>query len=371
MGVLKKRIRRGLLVLITGMVFLAACQKEEKEEPSKEEASLEVQNEDGEEPKGDKAEEEPAQQSSLPEEEISEGEMYQEYAKKILSYEEMYGPAMVNQQSEWFSYMTGLCFMKLVDFAHDGKDELLLAYQTNEATEGGMVPNYKFEVWGFQNNELAMLDSGELFGANGGVKIIYLTEAEGATYLVTGAQDSFGCYYYHGYQGDEFSVVREVRQEENIEGGEPFCYIDGEPVSQETLMQEQSKWMANVTEYNLNMDSSGVMEQNQETKRRLSLDYETESEPENQEMDEEEIYSKLVAHYENGTEDSPGDDLAVQEGGFYEDGKYHTDVRCGVPGNPSASQRLYEIVVDALTGEVTQTNVLVGGEMVRFNLNYN
>lgn len=85
-------------------------------------------------------------------------------------------------------------------------------------------------------------------------------------------------------------------------------------------------------------------------------------------MTADEIYYRLVEHYKKGTEDSPGDELTVMEGDFYNDNLYRTTVRCGVPGNVSASQMLYDIVVDATTGEVIQTRVLTDNKVVIFNL---
>ncbi len=85
-------------------------------------------------------------------------------------------------------------------------------------------------------------------------------------------------------------------------------------------------------------------------------------------MDEAEIHEKLVEHYKKGTEDSDGDDLAVMQGSVW-DSTYSTIVRCGMPGNPSASQKLYDVEVNMNTGEVTQTRVLTDNKVVKFNLN--
>lgn len=86
-------------------------------------------------------------------------------------------------------------------------------------------------------------------------------------------------------------------------------------------------------------------------------------------MTEDDIYNKLVAHYQKGTEDGTGDSMTVMEGSFTSDTLYSTMVRCGVPGNLTASQVLYEVEVDAVTGEVTQTRVLTDNKVVTFNLN--
>lgn len=85
-------------------------------------------------------------------------------------------------------------------------------------------------------------------------------------------------------------------------------------------------------------------------------------------MTDEEIYNRLVEHYKKGTEDEEGSGMTVMEGSFDNETIYSTSVRCGVPGNPYASQRLYEVVVNAFTGDVTQTRVLTDNKVVTFNL---
>lgn len=84
-------------------------------------------------------------------------------------------------------------------------------------------------------------------------------------------------------------------------------------------------------------------------------------------MSEEQIYEKLVDYYAKGTEDSDGSDLVVMEGSI-QGSIYSTMVRCGVPGNPSASQPLYEVQVDITTGDVTQIRSLTDNKITKFNI---
>lgn len=84
-------------------------------------------------------------------------------------------------------------------------------------------------------------------------------------------------------------------------------------------------------------------------------------------MSEEQIYEKLVDYYAKGTEDSDGSDLVVMEGSI-QGSIYSTMVRCGVPGNPSASQPLYEVQVDITTGDVTQIRILTDNKITKFNI---
>ena len=88
-------------------------------------------------------------------------------------------------------------------------------------------------------------------------------------------------------------------------------------------------------------------------------------------MSAEEVYQKLEEHYAQGTIDSPGEDLAVMEGSV-NGTTYSTTVRCGMPGNPSASQALYEVSVDMVTGIASQTRMLLpDGKVEQFSLRDN
>ncbi len=84
-------------------------------------------------------------------------------------------------------------------------------------------------------------------------------------------------------------------------------------------------------------------------------------------LSEQEVYDRLTAHYSQGTEDADGSELAVMEGSS-NGTVYQTSVRCGMPGNPSASQMLYEVQVNMETGEVTQTRVLTDNKVTTFNI---
>ena len=88
-------------------------------------------------------------------------------------------------------------------------------------------------------------------------------------------------------------------------------------------------------------------------------------------MSAEEVYQKLEEHYAQGTIDSQGEDLAVMEGSV-NGTTYSTTVRCGMPGNPSASQALYEVSVDMVTGIASQTRMLLpDGKVEQFSLRDN
>lgn len=193
---------------------------------------------------------------------------YQLYADKIQQYELKYGKAKLREEEEGYSYMTGLCFMKLVDFSQNG-EELFLVYETESKSDGNILPDYIFEIWGWKNGGIILLDSGNLFGTDGGVKHVILTKVGQKTYLVTGSMDDFGYYYFHGYSNGEFSIVREVLLDENEDLSGYICSINGESVSYNTYQNEQKKWFKQYIEYTLNEDSVKVRKQNEETKETL------------------------------------------------------------------------------------------------------
>lgn len=198
-------------------------------------------------------------------------ERYNAYAEKIEEYESIYGIAQEDVVSNYLSYIKGLGFMKLVDFAHKGVEELLLVYQTEEETKYGKLRDYVYEIWDYNNGGLVLLDSGELFGLDAGVKDIYLVNYNDQTYLVTGGMDDFGEFYFQGFHGDDFGMVREVVWDIN-ENGDIECAIDGRVVSYKEMKQEMEKWFQNMEEYNLSYDIDKIFQQNNNTRNQLGMD---------------------------------------------------------------------------------------------------
>ena len=103
--------------------------------------------------------------------------------------------------------------------------------------------------------------------------------------------------------------------------------------------------------------------------RDMWTEVQTDEQDETMKKSEEEVYDLLVKHYEeiknNGEVDSSA---VVMTGSMENDRQYFTMVRCGVPGNPSASQLLYSVIVDVYTGEVIQTRELTDGKVETFYL---
>ena len=223
--------------------------------------------------------------SGTKEEEIN---AYQAYMDLIKNYEGKYGRISARMEYEGFWHMEGLCFVKLVDFAQDGKEELLLVYEEEKPLGDEYYPMYTYEVWGTDNNELTKLDSGELFGTDGGVQHVFLSELDGNVYLVTGWEDDSYYYYYHGYTNGKFGIAKEIACEygddENF-----ICTIDGKKVTEEEVEAEQKKWFSNITEYNLNEECEKVFDEYEKTMKILDpetvSDYETSETAESSEND--------------------------------------------------------------------------------------
>lgn len=202
---------------------------------------------------------------------------YEAYADKIMEYEAIYGPVRIARLNDWLTYLKGLCFMKLIDFDKNGQEELLLVYKKEYTEENSVFYGYSFEIWGYENEEIVMLDSGELFGTDGGVTHIYLTEVDGYTYVVSGGTDGFGYYYYHGYSENGFGVSMSQEWEDDARGN-IICKINGERVSDAEFEREHEKWFGNCKEYLLvaydtNYSYESEIREIEETKRLLGTYY--------------------------------------------------------------------------------------------------
>ena len=184
---------------------------------------------------------------------------YKAYSKLIANYESMYGTAKKIEKSAWYSYMTGLCFMKLVDFGGTGNEQLFLVYRSDNT--------YKFEVWNWSSNQLALQDSGSLFLTDGGQATIILADYANKSYIETGSVDDFNEIYFHGYNGTNFGV-----QKTFLYDGVSKYKIDQKSVSYSVYEKELNKWTKSRTEYCLKYqcDSDSIAKVNKQTKQALA-----------------------------------------------------------------------------------------------------
>ena len=213
--------------------------------------------------------------------EVENQKDYARYRQLILEYEEKYGKVNVDQPNEWRTYLIGLCFAKLVDFNKDGQEELLLVYSEKDAQaaqDGYLAYKYRFEIWEFQNDGIVMIDTGNLYGTNGGVQTVRLVDYNNQTYLLTGAADGFEYNYYHGYTNDEFKIVREAFNED-LYGSNGLITINGAAVEREEWIREEELWQTDCEYYTLNSDDESANRAKdvlELTKRKLGIDTESE-----------------------------------------------------------------------------------------------
>lgn len=166
-----------------------------------------------------------------------------------------------------------------------------------------------------------------------------MRKRNGVVFLLAGmiALSSSGCHVIAAYVGDSINVSEFTDRSGQKETEGP----------EESIEEEESTEPEETTEEE---ESSEIPAESQNSNA----------------YTEEEIYEKLVKHYAWGSED---EGLAVMPG-TVNGSIYSTVVRCGVPGNTGASQTLYEINADMLTGEVTQIRVLTDNQVKTFNLHY-
>lgn len=204
---------------------------------------------------------------------------YTKYKALVLEYEEKYGRVDTYCPDEWRIYLTGLCFAKLVDFNKDGLEELLLVYATGNLQSGFLLYNYTYEVWEYRYDNINLIDTGELFGTNGGIRTVWLADYEGQIYLLTGGSDSFSYNYYHSYKGTEFGVIRTAICEDLFDPSATYS-IDGQKVPCEQWEQEERLWKTNLEEYCLNTSVEDINKTRnvlEETREKLGIKREVEN----------------------------------------------------------------------------------------------
>lgn len=141
-------------------------------------------------------------------------------------------------------HFEGLSFLKLVDFNEDGNEELLLVFCVYEDYPGHeeKVPEYMFNIWGYDGEKAILLSDGEeLYAGDGGRKTVLIVKNEYGTYFVKGGADDFSCDCYYGYNGERFGLVKWMMYGVD-DSLEPDYWIDGIRVSTERYKQEENGW---------------------------------------------------------------------------------------------------------------------------------
>lgn len=191
------------------------------------------------------------------------------FTEKIEEYENFYGTAQIHTNGD--TYMTGLCLIKLVDFAKDGQPELVLVYPTGE---DGIEWQYTFEVWEYRKKEISQVAVGDVCYTDGPDAYLNLVEKNDGTYLCPG-----GNYIsYYGYdENSTFGVVRETKMRMDSTLG--WIYeINGETFSYEEYSDKQSQWLGTCefVDYPLydcggDSDLNFCIEENEESKKMLGM----------------------------------------------------------------------------------------------------
>ncbi|MDO4621686.1 MAG: tetratricopeptide repeat protein [Eubacteriales bacterium] len=190
-------------------------------------------------------------------------DLYREYANKIAELEAQHGGCGQDD-----SGLNGLCFMKLVDFAHNGQEQLVVAYKIEP--QGSLY--YNVEIWGAGNGEIVLLASTGVFHMNGGaMQRVIFTETNGQTYLVSGSEGGgSGSSGYYGFQGDAFTEVHTSNWDSIGNAA-----INGQAVSDQEESQDRQNWFVSPVEYviggDYNNDYSAALNQNAETRQRLAM----------------------------------------------------------------------------------------------------
>lgn len=220
----------------------------------------------------DRGNEDTAQESAVEDTGNNPVNIYEQYKKLIGEYENRYGVIQETDRGDGQYILSGLCFMKLVDFDKNGSDELLLVYQ--DEMQNAFSGRYTFEVWGEEkasgSSSINMLDSGELYLTNGGIQTLVLTEYHNARYLLTGISDDGEVNDYHGYAGGKFGIVRQAKKQTD-NGGVTYS-VDGNIVDEAQWNADEEAWQASKIIYRMNYgDYSNIIQTVQETKNTLNI----------------------------------------------------------------------------------------------------
>lgn len=159
---------------------------------------------------------------------------YAAYLDVVMKCIEQYGNTeLVDGFNPGQQHFTGMSFLELVDFNHDGVEELLLSFWVEGA-------GYVYNVWGYNGEKAVLLQDGSgFYGTNGSVQTVYLVNNATGTCLLRGSSDSFEYYYYYGWSGQQFGLLKQLSSEEDSRIG---CMIDGQNVSPEQLEEARNAW---------------------------------------------------------------------------------------------------------------------------------
>lgn len=161
------------------------------------------------------------------------------YYNKLQELEKTQGEADVSSEADdlgTYTFCSGLCFAKLVDFNNDGQEELVVAYQMSDGSK------YVKEVYGYKDEEVHKLLFGDgfvMFGIHDRVKISILSKDD-QSYLIDGEiADLYENDIIYGYQNDSFEKVKTI----TATGFNAVYSVDDRTVSESTYTSACEEWL--------------------------------------------------------------------------------------------------------------------------------
>lgn len=184
--------------------------------------------------------------------------LYQDYYNKLMELQEQFGQASIVSSGEYESWLSGLCFAKLIDFNGDGTAELLLSY-LDSVNEYG-YPEYVVEVWEHNGKEIEKVFEGdsyfneEIYASvklfSYGDKYFIGQSFSGAEECAEWPKESSGLQWIsgfglYGYAGDEFDMVQSLIHGYSSDSHD-WYNLNGESMLAEDMGSSESynEWLA-------------------------------------------------------------------------------------------------------------------------------
>lgn len=148
-----------------------------------------------------------------------------------------------------------MCFARLLDFDADGTDELILAYHTEQTSDGTFFQNYRIEIWTYQEPVIRQVYSGEAVKEGEGALSIHLS-LMGEKYFLYNYMEEFDEETYEARYVDEWRGFNgetvDVLKRNVCKAGEEETYsIDDRDVTKEEWREDRERWTDLAGDYGL------------------------------------------------------------------------------------------------------------------------
>ena len=165
---------------------------------------------------------------------------YAAYNQLLNDYIATYGEGTATGQG-YNSYLSGLCFAKLIDFDQDGDEELLLAYYDAEKTRGIWV--HEVEVWTY-DDELRQIYANQSLSDGGMSSSVALSDINGKPCISSGTLGMPSKVSMWGYTGEQFAEVGSINYDPGVQ-----YIVNGASVTNEECQSALNQWENEVTKY--------------------------------------------------------------------------------------------------------------------------